>query len=463
MPPAAPLLLWLSLAAAALQGRGAGGDAPVEAIPTQIVAGPKEARSAVVLLRWLRDVADDSRVDIEPIGGTARAVTGAHAAGSRLLVSVPIAEKPFALNATIRIAANGDHWVSTIGSGPLDGEWVMHLIPGFHYDPVWWNTQANYTETGLLLDSHQAAGHTLVSEYLRKLAEDPTSTAALHQLPYLKTFLEAHPEREAELKATIASGRLDLVGGTYNELSSTLVSAEAAARNAIYGALFQRNVLGGRGSPFGRPTSSATIRRSQRSWRRAGTSTAPSRAARSISGVRRRERPTFRARFLWMAPDGTSVLTHYMTGHYGVAYEKLASGGRAPRGRGANQSRPRRALPGSPAERADAPRDGADAYGLRPPARESRRGGEGLERFLPIAAPRDQHSGPLLRRRARGDRGAGIVPPVITRDMNPIFTGCQVSFADLKTANRLCESALREAEIWATVAALEGRDIHRWD
>ncbi len=40
--------------------------------------------------------------------------------------------------------------------------------------------------------------------------------------------------------------------------------------------------------------------------------------------------------------------------------------------------------------------------------------------------------------------------------MNPIYTGCGVSFADLKIAEREVEAALREAEIFATIAAIEG-------
>ena len=39
-----------------------------------------------------------------------------------------------------------------------------------------------------------------------------------------------------------------------------------------------------------------------------------------------RDQVNFPSEFLWTSPDGRSLLTHYMTGHYGYAYEKFASG-----------------------------------------------------------------------------------------------------------------------------------------
>ena len=43
-----------------------------------------------------------------------------------------------------------------------------------------------------------------------------------------------------------------------------------------------------------------------------------------------------------------------------------------------------------------------------------------------------------------------------TRDMNPLYTGKDVSFIDTKQANRLAENVLLDAEAFATIASLDG-------
>ena len=43
----------------------------------------------------------------------------------------------------------------------------------------------------------------------------------------------------------MADGRVEIVGGNYNEPSTNLISAEAIIRNAVYGIGYQRDVFGG--------------------------------------------------------------------------------------------------------------------------------------------------------------------------------------------------------------------------
>ena len=43
----------------------------------------------------------------------------------------------------------------------------------------------------------------------------------------------------------MAEGRVEIVGGNYNEPNTNLISAEAIIRNAVYGIGFQRDVFGG--------------------------------------------------------------------------------------------------------------------------------------------------------------------------------------------------------------------------
>ena len=46
-----------------------------------------------------------------------------------------------------------------------------------------------------------------------------------------------------------------------------------------------------------------------------------------------------------------------------------------------------------------------------------------------------------------------------TRDMNPIYTGKDVSFIDTKQMQRVAENTLMGAEKFATIAALIGRPV----
>ena len=50
----------------------------------------------------------------------------------------------------------------------------------------------------------------------------------------------------------------------------------------------------------------------------------------------------------------------------------------------------------------------------------------------------------------------GRKPAPQTRDMNPIYTGKDVSYIDTKQAQRSAESRLVDAEMFATFAALDG-------
>src|SRR5690606_31787160 len=52
--------------------------------------------------------------------------------------------------------------------------------------------------------------------------------------------------------------------------------------------------------------------------------------------------------------------------------------------------------------------------------------------------------------------GRGIITTQ-TRDMNPVFGGCAVSFADTKQAHRAAETLLMEAERFAALAWARGR------
>ncbi|MFG0317132.1 MAG: glycoside hydrolase family 38 C-terminal domain-containing protein, partial [Planctomycetota bacterium JB042] len=416
------------------------GDAPARAVLD--VAVPGGVRSGTAALRG-----EDGAVG-EPIP----------LVGGRALVPAPLPDEGTRGAVTLRVFLDDGRTLErdVQFDRPEDG-WTMWLVPGFHFDPVWWNTQANYTETGARMDPHVGPGLRLMEEHLAQSERDPDYVFAVHQLPYVKTFLEARPAWRDRLRAAIDEGRAGVVGGTYNELSSTLVSLEATIRNGIYGTLFQRDVLHGRSLAFWQcdvfghdpsfPGVMATLGRAYGAFARGPF---------HQWGIDRAA-VHFPSEFHWAGPGGSAVVAHYMTGHYGVGYERLAPG----RNRTDGDARANERVLADLFE--DLKRPAATRNVMLPMHMDFVRPLEDLGEI--VRAWNARFASPTLRIDtsdgffAAVDRGlaeSGRVLPLITRDMNPIYTGCAVSFADLKTANREAESAVRDAELWATCAWLEG-------
>jgi hypothetical protein len=56
---------------------------------------------------------------------------------------------------------------------------------------------------------------------------------------------DSHPDDREELRRLLRAGRVELVGGAYNEPDTNLSGAELTARSVVYGFGYQRDVLGG--------------------------------------------------------------------------------------------------------------------------------------------------------------------------------------------------------------------------
>jgi alpha-mannosidase len=73
---------------------------------------------------------------------------------------------------------------------------------------------------------------------------------------------DSHPDDREELRRLLRAGRVELVGGAYNEPDTNLSGAELTARSVVYGFGYQRDVLGGEPvtawqlDPFGHEPSS---------------------------------------------------------------------------------------------------------------------------------------------------------------------------------------------------------------
>ena len=84
----------------------------------------------------------------------------------------------------------------------------------------------------------------LVRLHLDQARRDPDYKFVLAEIDYLKPHFDAHPEDRADLLAFIKAGRIEIVGGSYNEPNTNLTCAESTIRNAVYGLAFQREILG---------------------------------------------------------------------------------------------------------------------------------------------------------------------------------------------------------------------------
>src|SRR5579864_4209513 len=358
-----------------------------------------------------------------------------------------------------RIQAEADITVAEPG-------WTMWMVSHFHYDPVWWNTQGQFAEARLSLpdeDGHLPdvrAAFELVSLHLDKARKDDDYKFVLAEIDYLKPYFDAFPQDRHDLRALLAEGRVEIVGGNYNEPNTNLISPEAIIRNAVYGLGFQRDVFGGDpktawmldafGHDPGYPglmaaaglTSSAWARGPFHQWGPSGA---------EGGGDARMQ---FSTEFEWLSPDGRGLLTHYMAHHYGAGWQLHT-------------------LPDLQAAE-------AEAYGQfralsQVAATHNVMLPVGSDHVIPARWVTDIHRSwnqryvwprfvtavpseffAAVRSEAGlGNRaGAWITPQ--SRDMNPVYTGKDVSYIDGKQGQRAIETAVLEAERLATLAWLAG-------
>ncbi len=340
--------------------------------------------------------------------------------------------------------------------------WTMWMVSHFHYDPVWWGTQGQFTESRLLLPEQDGSlpdvrtAFELVRLHLDKARTDRDYKFVLAELDYLKPHFDAYPEDRADVRRLIAEGRIEIVGGTYNEPNTNLTGAESTIRNAVYGVGFQRDVLGADprsawmldafGHDPGFPGLMAAAGMTSSSWARGPFHQwGPS----GVDGGN--PRMQFTSEFEWMSPDGTGLLTAYMANHYsaGWAIHQLPDLAAAE----AEALKQFRELAAVAATRNVMLPVGTDHVIPANWVTEIHRDWNTRyvwPRFV-TAIPADFFA--AVRADAKG-RGTWFTPQ--SRDMNPIYTGKDVSFADTKQAQRAAEVACLDGERLATLAWLAG-------
>jgi len=344
--------------------------------------------------------------------------------------------------------------------------WTMWMVSHFHYDPVWWNTQGQFAEARLSLPDEDGqmpdvrAAFELVSAHLDKARKDGDYKFVLAEIDYLKPYFDAFPQDREDLRRLMAEGRVEIVGGNYNEPNTNLIGPEAIVRNAVYGIGFQRDVFGGDpksawmldafGHDPGYPGLMAAAGLTSSGWARGpfhqwGPSGAEG------GGDRRMQ---FSTEFEWISPDGRGLLTAYMAHHYGAGWRLHT-------------------LPDLPAAE-------AEAYGqFRALAQVAATRNVllpvGSDHVIPArwvtdihrdwnqryvwprfvtAVPREFFAAVRAEAGSGASAGAWITPQ--TRDMNPVYTGKDVSYIDTKQAQRAIETAVSDAERFGTLAWLAG-------
>ena len=305
-------------------------------------------------------------------------------------------------------------------------------------------------------------GFALVEAHLELALRDPDYQFVLAELDYLKPYFDTFPEQRAVLRRLLAEGRVELVGGTYNEPNTNLTSSETTIRNFVYGIGFQRDILGGdpqtawQLDAFGHDpqfpglaakaglTGSAWARGPHHQW-------GPLRQHWDQDRTGDITVMQFESEFEWISPSGDGVLTHYMPDHYGPGWEL--------------QHAPSVEAAGDIAY---------DLFQVLKPVAATR------NTLLPVGGdycPPNNWVTELHRwwnahyvwprfvcgttrmfmdRVRDGLAEQRRTPTPQTRDMNPVYTGKDVSYIDTKQAQRAAETAATDAEKLATFAALLG-------
>jgi alpha-mannosidase len=339
--------------------------------------------------------------------------------------------------------------------------WTMYMISHFHYDPVWWNTQAGYTSVwredppGA---ARQTNGFDLVCAHLEMARRDPEYKFVLAEVDYLKPYWDTHPHDRADLRRLLADGRVEIMGGTYNEPNTNLTGPETAIRNLVAGMGFQRDVLGAEPATawqldvFGHdpqfPGMAADAGLTSSSWARGphhqwGPMAPQAGEAGDVA------RMQFASEFDWIAPGGEGLLTHYMPAHYSAGWWMDSSTSLA------------EAEAATYALFAELAKVAATRNVLLPVGTDYTPPNQWVTaihrdwnarytwpRFV-CALPREFFAAVRAELDARGTG-----PSPQTRDMNPVYTGTHVSYIDTKQANRAAENAVLGAERFAVCAAL---------
>ncbi|PZG02103.1 glycoside hydrolase family 38 C-terminal domain-containing protein [Micromonospora deserti] len=363
---------------------------------------------------------------------------------------------------TERVTADGELRAAATG-------WTVWMVSHFHYDPVWWNTQRGFTELWQRLPDVPGADRLrppfvrtafdLVRAHLDAARHDDDYRFVLAEIDYLQPYWNVFVDDRADLRRMLREGRIELVGGMYNEPNTNLTHPESTIRNAVYGLGYQRDVLGGDPRTawmldvFGHDPSFPGLMAD------AGlTSSAWARGPFHQVGAKRHTgditRMQFPSEFEWVSPSGRGLLTAYLANHYVAGWDME------------RKETLDEAMAEAYAQYRELRKVAATRNVLLPVGHDHNipsRWCTEIHRAWPrryqwprfqMGLPRDFFA--AVRAELAGGPRPGVRISSQTRDMNPVYTGKDVSYIDTKQAQRSIETLLLDAERLATLAMLLG-------
>ncbi|MEW6203419.1 MAG: glycoside hydrolase family 38 C-terminal domain-containing protein [bacterium] len=287
------------------------------------------------------------------------------------------------------------------------------IIPHFHYDPVWTNSQAGETMRAF----------SILHQVLEFLPTDERTKFVLCEVDYLKPYWDAYPRNRKPLLDFIAANRIELTGG-YSEPDEASVGGEALIRNFIYGKIFKEAAfgtqveVGAQHDVFGHAVQLPQILL---------------KTGHTAAQFSRGNLTDLPHDFLWLAPDGSSILAKQI-GYGGTAATTLLEArdlslyklhGNAMFMSGGDFSEPDRTI---------------SKFIKKTKSFE-----------VIVGTHRDYFNAVRTAIKERG-----IVMPEVSRDHTPLLPGCYSSRTDTKLANRWNEITLADAEKFASIATRLG-------
>ncbi len=308
-------------------------------------------------------------------------------------------------------------------TNPRHPPWLdsaVYLGVGFHCDPVYKYSQAMHTEV---------AFHN-VTQYLDFCRADPGFRFILHELDYLKPYMDCVPENRDYLIGLVRAGRV-ILAGSYNEPSEKNISGEQIIRNILYGKLFARSQFGVDPKVYHPWDVFGHIPQLPQILAKSGM----------IGAVWCKTIEGFPPLFRHMSLDGTTVPCRMVPMDFPAnSFEQFRE--RAYDGLDEMVSM------GHPFDLR------MDCQDFKPPSPWMLGRSDELSTLLPrieIADPA------RFFERLLDNERSGRPLPVVSGDATQYHIGTSLSRVELKIANRLIESALYSAELLSTFASVLGR------
>src|SRR5829696_3324375 len=316
----------------------------------------------------------------------------------------------------LNAATGGRQMTSQVETGTK----VLHLIGNSHIDPVWlWQWPEGFQEIRATFRSA-----------LDRMNEYPEFIFTCDSAAYYAWIEEIEPAMFEEIRARVAEGRWELVGGWWVEPDCNIPGGESFVRQALVSQRFfldrfgKNATVGYNVDPFGHNAMLPQL------LRRAGMDSyvfmRPGPHEASLPGPL----------FWWESPDGSRVLAYRLPHEYCAPGEDLGYH-----------------IDKSLAQLPDRWSEMMAFYGVGNHGGGPTRGNlESIRRLDGAGAlPRLRHSTP--RRYFDAILASDPELPVVTGDLQHHAVGCYSAHSGIKTWMRRAESDLATAEAWASVAA----------